>query len=531
MNPMRRILLAGGACLLALAFTVRPLAADPEGATSLSLQDALKISLENNYDIQVQKVYLQQSDMNLKGSYGIFDPLLTGGWYTQINRQPATSLLQTGSLTSLAMSRADGFTAGINQFLSWGQTLSLTLNQAKGSSNSSYLVLNPNYTTSAQVGTTFPLLQGFGKKVASVSVLRAKIDRDSANQQFYQGIRDALVQAEGDYWYLVYSIKDLEVREKALELAKRFQEETRKRIEVGVLAPIEQVTADAQVATREQEIIVAQQAVGDREDILKLALGYSKESPEWDRTIRPTDEPAVSTTEKGEAELEKTALEKRPEIAQAQYQVEKDKLNTNLAKNQTLPQLNLDASVTYNGAAGLIVDPNTGMLLTDYGYGRAWSQVSGLEYKSYYVGLSFKYPILNRAAKYQFQTVRLAQNADEITLEKLKLSVLNEVRAAVRNLEAAQKRVAAAQVTVRLQKEKLEAEQKKYDNGLSTAFNVLSYQNDLLSAASALLNAQVTAQVAGAQLDRAAGTYLEKKGVVIDGLDTAAPAAAAQAKS
>ncbi len=515
MNPMRRMMLAGGACLLAFAFALSPFAADPEGTSNLSLQDVLKISLENNYDIQVQKIYLQQSDMSLKGAFGIYDPLVTAGWYTQIDRQPATSLLQTGSLTALAMSRSDGFTAGISQFLSWGQTLSLTLNQAKGSSNSSYLVLNPNYTTSAEVGTTFPLLQGFGKKVASVSVLKARIDRYSANQAFYQGIRDALVQTEGDYWYLVYSIKDLEVREKALELAKRFQEETRKRIEVGVLAPIEQVTADAQVATREQEIIVAQQAVGDREDILKLALGYTKDSPEWQRSIRPTDEPVVSTTEKSQDELLKSALERRPEIAQAQYQVEKDKLNTNLAKNQTLPQLNLNASLTYNGAAGLIVDPSTGYLITDYGYGRAWSQVSGLEYKSYYVGLSFKYPILNRAAKYQFQTVRLAQNADEITLEKLKLSVMNEVRSALRNLEAAQKRVAAAQVTVRLQKEKLEAEQKKYENGLSTSFQVLTYQNDLLAAASSLLNARIGAQVAGASLDRAVGVYLESHNIEI----------------
>jgi len=145
------------------------------------------------------------------------------------------------------------------------------------------------------------------------------------------------------------------------------------------------------------------------------------------------------------------------------------------------------------------------------GFSDAWKQITGLDYKSYFAGISFRIPIGNRAARYQFQQFRLAQAAEEVALEKLRLQVANEVRSSLRGLEAARKRVEAARLTLKLQQEKLDAERKKYDNGLSTAFNVLSYQNDLSAAESAFLKATIDARLAAAALDRAVGVYFESR--------------------
>ena len=516
MNPMKRMALAGGTGLLALALAVGAPAAEGGGEVDLSLQDALKSALQKNFDVQVQRTVLQEAHAALKGAYGIYDTQLQFTWYNEIDRQPATSILQAGVKTSLYMYRTDDYNLGLTQYTPWGESFQFTWDNMKNGTNSAYFLINPNYTSYGLLGTTLPLLQGFGKQVANRPVLKAKLDTSIANAKYLQNLRDTLLEVESDYWYLVYAIKDLEVKEKALDLAKRFQDETRKKIEVGVLAPIEQVSADAQVALREQDIIVAEQSVGDREDILKLSLGIPKGDPEWGVTIRPTDEPVPSATSHTEEELIKSALDRRPELKQVELQLEKDKVDVHWAKNQTLPQLNLTASLTYSGAGGLFINPVTGQVEQDNAFSAAWSQITNLDYKTYYVGLTFKYPLQDRASKAQFQSLRLAQTADEISFKRLQLSVMNEVRSALRNLEAAQKRVAAAKVTLELQKEKLDAEQKKYDNGLSTAFNVLSYQNDLLSSASALLNAVVTAQVAGSQLDRAVGTYLETHGVSLE---------------
>lgn len=508
-----------GTVVAALALLVAsgspPARAQEAGGASLSLRDVLKTALENNFDVRVQQITRDSADLNLKASYGMYDPLLGVDWATSINRQPITSRLQVGVLqASTYMNRQDQYNLTLQQKTPWGQGFSLEWDNSRLRTNSSYSFFNPTYESSGILGTSLPLLRGFGKKVAAKTVLVAKVNRDIAGQQYLQNLRDTLLQVEKDYWNLVYAYQDLSAKQKALEIAKQFQEETRKKIQVGVLAPIEQVAADAQVATREQDIITSMQVLGDAQDILKLDMGLAKDGPEWGRTLTPSDQPSVSTTAFGEAELVAKAQDARPEIKILAGQVEKDVLDTHGAKNALLPKLDLNASLTYNGSAGRYVDPLTG-LVYDQSFSNAWHQVSGLDFKSYYVGLTFSLPIGNRAAKYAYQATRLAQTADEIRLEKLRLSVQNEVRAAVRNMEAAQKRVAAAEVAFRLQQEKLDAEQKKYENGLSTSFQVLSYQNDLLAAATSLLNARIGSQVAGATLDRAVGNYLESRDIEI----------------
>ncbi len=512
MRAYKRFKLVGGIALLGSVLSLTLMAADTGGGVSLSLQDALKMALEKNFDIRVQKVTLEQSDMNLKASKGMYDPMLSLDWYSNINRQPTTSVLQAGLTANLYMNRQDVYNLGLQQQTPWGQSFSLQWDNTRQKTNSSYATFNPSYFSTGTLSTTLPLLQGFGRKVADRPVLKARLDKSIADEQYMQNLRDTLLGVETDYWNLVYAIEDLQVKQRALDLAKQFQEETRKKIQVGVQAPIDQVAADAQVATSVQDIIAAQQSVGDSEDILKLSLGIPQGSPEWNETMKPTDAPTVPTADYNQQELIDKALELRPELKQLQHKIEQDKLDTHWAKNQTLPQLNLTASLTYNGASGYAVNPLTGEVI-DTAYNEAWQQITGLDYKSYYVGLSFKYPIGNRSARYRYQTYRLAQNADEISLKKNELFITNQVRASLRALEAAKKRVAAAKLTLKLQQEKLDAEQKKYDNGLSTSFQVLTYQKDLTAAASSLLKARIDAEQASSNLDRAVGVYLKTRGV------------------
>ena len=501
--------------LAVLMGAIRISAQEEGGALSLSLQDTLKTALQKNFDVRVQTLTRDSAGLTLKATYGMYDPLLGVNWSTAVDRQPTTNQLQAGPFQfGTYMTRQDQYNLSLQQMTPWGEGFQLQWNNSRAHTNSEYSYFDPTYTSSAVLGTSLPLLKGFGVKVASLTVLQAKLDKAIADEKYAQNLRDTLLQVEKDYWNVVFAIRDLSVKQKALELAQQFQEETKKKVAVGVLAPIEQIAADAQVATREQDIITAQQAVGDTQDILKLDMGIPQGSAEWAQSIKPTDDPVVSTTQYSESELVGKAMEKRPELKQQLNAVEKDKLSTHAVKNATQPQLDLAASLTYNGATGYYVDPLTGQVFNET-FPDAWRQITGRDYKSYFVGLTFSYPIMNRAAKYKFQTTRLAQNADEILLEKLRLSITNEVRAGLRNLQAAQKRVAAAEVAFKLQKEKLEAEQKKYENGLSTSFQVLTYQNDLIAAASSLLSARIGAQVAGAMLDRAAGVYLESHNIEI----------------
>lgn len=488
--------------------------AQEEGpALRLTLNEALAKALEKNFDIQVERLVLDQAEASLKGAYGLFDPGLSLDFSTSVTRQPTSSILQAGAQANLYLNRQERYGLGLSQFTPWGQTFSLSWDNTRQKTNSRYALLNPSFGSSAALTTTLPLLRNFGKAAAFRTVLLAKSDKRSADAQFEQRLRDTLVQVEQDYWNLVYAVKDLEVRRRALKLARTFQEETRRKVEVGVLAPIEQIAADAQVAAREQEIIASGQAVGDRMDILKLSMGLSPKDAQWGQTILPADEPTPPpANDYAEEALVEKALALRPELKAGAEQVEKARVNAQWARNQVRPQLDLTAGLTYNGISGRSLNPFTGEVIAG-GFSDAWRQITGLDYKSYFAGLSFKVPLGNRAARYQFRQFRLAQSAQEIALQKLRLQVVTDVRASLRALEAARKRVQAARLTMKLQQEKLEAERKKYDNGLSTAFNVLSYQNDLSAAESAFLKATIDARLAAGALDRAVGVYLESRNI------------------
>lgn len=516
-------LLLMSAIALGAAAPVPAPASDPpaEGTMDLSLQDALATAMQKSFDIQVQRVALQGSDAALAGSYGIYDPNLSADWSASVYRQPLGGLTQTSTGSFASWNRTDTFNLGLNQYAPWGETFSFNWTNNRGRTPNSPLSdsnINPTYASGLQLQTTLPLLRGFGMEVGNRTVLMAKWDRAAAGEQFAYRLRDTLVQVETDYWNLIYTIKDLDTKMKALDLAKRFQEETRLKIEAGVLAPIEQISSDAQVATRETEIIVSQTQVGNAEDILKLDLGFTKDTPEWNLHVKPTQEPRqVDTSEYQEGALIDKALDTRPELKEIKANLQKDQLGVRVAKNATLPQLNLVAGLGYSGLAGdgFLDIPGTTppiQYFVDQSFSDAWDQITHRDYKSWSVGLALRYPIGNRAAHYAYQGAKLQQTSTEILFEKRKLVIANEVRLSLRNLEAAEKRIAAAKVNLDLQRQKLDAEEKKFQNGLSTSFQVLSYQNDLLSAATILLRAYLDREIAHASLDRSVGTYLDSRG-------------------
>ncbi len=512
-SPQKAFLRASASLWFIPLFVSAAVAAQ-EAPLSLSLQDALSIAAKNSYDVKMEKIGLESADYSLKAAYGIYDLNLSANWNINLNRDPATSILQAGVGNSVYMQRSDTYGLGLSQFTPWGQQFSLTASETRSRTNSSYYLFNPTFSSYASLSTTLPLLKGFGYKNNHLPVLKAKLDKESAGFQYAENLRDTLLAVEQAYWDLVYARESLAVSQSGLELAKQFQSETAARIKAGVLAPIEQVTADAQVAQNEQNIVVAESQLRNQEDLLKLALGYSQESKEWNQRVVPADEPSRNAGDYDEASLIGKAERLRPEVAILSRTLEKNKLDTAFARNQRLPSLALQGGLSYAGTAGDYYDPFTNIYVSK-GFSDSWSQVRGLDYKSWNVGLVFSYPLQNRAARFNYQNVRLAQNNTEIQLEKEKLVVANEVRLALRNLQTTEKRIAAAELNVKLQQEKLDSEKKKYENGLSTSFQVLSYQNDLISAKSSLLKARIDNQEASASLDRAAGTYLQSKGLEI----------------
>ncbi|HQO20987.1 MAG TPA: TolC family protein [Acidobacteriota bacterium] len=501
------------AAILTLSFGF--VSAEEPGKLELSLQDALGFAMQNNFDISLSRIEHQTAEYSLKSAKGIYDPSLSFTLNSNVDRQPTTSLLQAGSGLSTYMSRQDSYNFGLSQLAPWGQTFSLDWSNVRSRTNSSYSLYNPTYSSDVSLSTSLPLLKGFGFTSANRYLLKAKLDRLAADSTYSRLIRESLRDVESSYWSLVYAREQLEVTRKALEIAKEFQKETGARISVGTLAPIEKVSADAQVASREEEMISARSLVETSEDILKVFLGIRKESDEWNKNIVPTDAPNVAASTFDEEAAIQSALGKRDEIKELELALEKSKVDTKAAKNDMLPTLTLDGALRYNGSSGDYYMEHP-VFFVDQDFHDAWDQVTDRDYKSWAVGLNFRIPIGNRTQRFIYQNYRLAQNAAEISLEKTRQNIISEVRSSLRIVRNTEKRIAAAEANLKLQKEKLDAEKKKYDNGLSTSFNVLSYQNDVLSAETSLLKAKIDHQLALSALERAEGTYLEARGIKFD---------------
>lgn len=481
----------------------------------LSLQDALSIALKNNFDISINRINHQMSEYSLKSAKGIYDPSLSLSLKSSVDRQANSGTLQTFEALSNNMSRQDSYDLGITQLSPWGQTFTLDWLNIRSKNNSSYSLHEPSYSSDLSLSTSIPILKGYGFTSTNKYILKARLDRQTADSTYSRMLRDSLSDVETSYWGLVYAREQFELTKKALEVAKEFQQETESRISVGTIPPIEKISADAQVAAKEEELISAQSFVDNNEDILKVVLGIRKESVEWNKTIIPLDIPNVLELDIKEEQAIAYALGKREELRELALALEKSKIDTKSAQRDMLPTLTLDGSLRYNGSAGdyYLEHP---ISYVDQNFGDAWDQIGHRDYKSWLIGLNFRIPVGNRTQRFIYQNYRLAQNAAEISLEKMWQNIVSEVRNSLRTVKNVEKRIAAADANLKLQREKLEAEKKKYDSGLSTSFNILSYQNDVLSAETNLLKAKIDHQLALSSLDKAEGRYLEARHIELD---------------
>jgi outer membrane protein TolC len=330
----------------------------------------------------------------------------------------------------------------------------------------------------------------------------ARGNREIALTNFRGQVIQSLFTTIQGYWSLVQALDALEVARESLRLALRLLEQNRVQVRVGTLAPIEVTQAEAGVASREEGAIVAEAAVRDAEDRLKRALLIDPANV-FDYTLVPTDRPEFTPVEIQLGPNLEAVIRLRPELAAARTDLQNREANLRLARNQRLPELNMVGSVGLNGL--------------DTGFANAEEQL-GTEAADQYqwsAGLLFSYPLGNRAGRNRVAGQELALRQARMALRNLDLQVAEEVRAAVRAVNTNVKRVEATRESTRLAREQLTAEQKRLAVGLSTSFEVLRLQTDLATARNAEIRAITEYRVSLANLDRTAGTLLDRVGVTV----------------
>jgi outer membrane protein len=289
------------------------------------------------------------------------------------------------------------------------------------------------------------------------------------------------------------------VAQESLQLARDLNERNIIQVQVGTLAPLEIVQSQAAIATREQGIISAQQAIGDAADALRLAMNLPQDLYQYD--ILPTTPPESDTIQINLDESIKTALDSRVEVKQEHLTIDRAKINAAVARSALLPALNFNALYNLAGASPV--------------FGTALNQVTAFDFPGWTLSLSFAFPLQNRAARAANAIAELDVDRFGRELEQEQKTVINEVRKAVRGIETAEKVIVAARASTGFAEKSLDAEKKRYENGMSTSFLITQIQDQLTLAKQSEVNAVVGYRTALAEYYRSIGKLMPELGVKI----------------
>jgi len=465
---------------------------DPRPVLELSLQDAVARALAGNVDIAVEKLNPEISAQTVRQLQGFYDPLLFST-ISQNNRTSASTNIFSGGDTLSSDTTTYNF--GASQELPTGGALRLDFNNNRLNTDSTASTFNPAFTSSLLLQLQQPLLRGFRIDNSRYQIQVAKRNRDITDVQFKQTVVNTTANVKALYYDLLYAIDNLEAQRKSLTLAAKLVEENNIKVRVGTMAPLDVVAAESEQASREEGVIIAENALLSAEDALKQAIFPKNDPATWNLRIVPTERPTAEPFTVDIEAATKRALEGRTDLAAARIALENAEYGVKFARIQKLPQVDLIAAYGSSGRGGTQIfrdDPNDPTRVTNTivgGFGDALSSVFGRDLPTWTLGVQLSYPIFNRQAGAIAAKAQLQRDQSLASLTRAELQVAADVRSAGRAVETNYKRVDSTRAARVLAERRLDAEQKKFAAGLSTNFLVTQAQRDLALAEVAELRA------------------------------------------
>ncbi len=469
----------------------------PGPTRNLTLEDAVQAALEQNLGLQVQRINPQISDIAIDSVRAAWLPNLTGNANLSNSTSQATQAVDVGTeAVDISVDRFSS-TFGISQRLPWlGTEYTIGMDNSRLESNSRNNLFNPQLDSSLSFRVTQPLLADFQIDSARASLLVSRKNREIADVALRQQIVQTMRTVRNAYWDLVFARANLGVAQQSLDLARQTLRDNRTRVEVGTMAPIDIVQAEAEVATNEENTIVAAAGIDEAEDNLR-ALIYDPSTPDfWNANIDTADAPPVQTAP-SDVDVEtavKNAIANRTDLVQARKALEADDINLRLYRNQILPTLDFVADYGLAGFGGDLLrrlpDGSTEVEQAR-SFGDALNSLFGRDNPSWAIGVQFAYPLGKSSQEAQLARAKLEYKQTELGLRNSELSVATEVRSVGRNVNTNRRRVQATSAARILSERRLEAEQKKFAVGLSTNFQVFQAQRDLAAARNDELRARI----------------------------------------
>lgn len=480
-------------------------------ALRLSLTDALSTAMRNNLGVELQGYDYRMAGESLRSNYGIYD------WFgtATVERRSAE-----GAVISQAepnKQKVDLFNFGVQQNLPAGGNYAVGLNTSRVETVGGFVGVSPAYRPNAFLSVNQPLLRNFGLDVTRRGILIARNTLGINREAFRTALMNTAEGVEQAYLNLIYSRRAVEVVKETLFLARDQARITQIRIDVGASAPLDILQPRVTIATQEEQLILAVARVRDAEDQLRALMNLPRE--EWDKPILPTQDVTYTPMTVDQNAAVARALELRPELRQARLTTETRRVQYVYARNQRLPQLDLNIDYGLAGVGGRSrdIDPDTGVVtIRDTGLGDALSQVFANDFPSWTVGVQVGVPFTNIGARAEARRAQLNLESSKVEQEQTEQTVTLAVRAAARDVDTAARTIVASRTARDAAERNLEAERRRYENGMTTNFQVLQIQQQLSDSRVRELQALVGYNQAVAAYHRQVGDILEVRGIVTE---------------
>jgi len=479
--------------------TQRPLTAVQQAVPEallrrLTADDAVRLALENNLGLQVARFNPQLQDLSLAVTRASWTPALTTRFLQNGNNQPSTGFL-SGSATS-TNSHQFANNVSVEQALRFGTSYSIGWDSARQTTNSILSSYPTQLNSSLALTVSQPLIRNFKVDATRNQLAVTQKNREIADVQLQQQVAVTTRSVRNAYWDLAYARASLQVAQQALDLANESLRDTRSRVEIGTTPPIDITEAQAEVANREEAVIVAQAQIETSEDTLRTLIYDPQSSDFWTIHIETADAPVFTPTTVDVDAAVRTALEKRSDLAQSKKSLEANDLNINYLRNQTLPDVRAQIDYGLTGVGGTYVPRNilgtaegATVSPSDRSYLSVLGDLVSNAYPRWTAQVNIAYPIGHSQQEASLAQSRLQYNQALTQLKNQQLQVATQVRESARQVVTNQKRVETTRAAREFARSRLDAEQRKFAAGTSTNFLVFQAQRDLAQAANNELRA------------------------------------------
>jgi outer membrane protein TolC len=462
------------------------LQAEPSGPVRrVTMEDAVTLGLEQNLGIRIQRLDPQIQDLGILTARSLWTPNLT----SSLSRNSANTPVQ-GAILPSTQSGTLAAGVGMNQVLPWGGSYNATWANQRVTTTDITRYYSPQLTSTLNLAYSQPLIRNFSIDQIRDQVQLSQKARDLSDIQLQAVIMGTTRNVRNAYWDLATAIANLKAQQQSLELSQQSLTDNKKRVEIGTLAPIDIVQAQAEVASNEQGVIVAEANIKTAQDNLRVLILDPAAPDFWTVTFDPVEAPAFAAQALDVDAAVRNALSQRSDLRSAKNSIEQSDVNIRFFRNQMLPDVSAQVNYSSFGIGGTGLSPvdftsfingtaPPRSVISQTSYGSVLGDVFSNSYPQWTVGVQFGYPIGRSVSEANLARARLQYQQAQTQTKNLEIQVVAQVRLAARSVETNQQRVRATGASRELQERKLEAEEKKFAAGMSSSFLVFQAQRDL----------------------------------------------------